>query len=108
MPQCDPDSQKDHPAGLLGRIQQRRARIVQYLKKGKRDGEPLPDSPSGLSASQAIGILITRPERRTEQKTLSVQRMKTADRHLGEMLSSVRGVCQTLPGERRLRQAEWR
>ena len=60
------------------------ARIVQCLKKCERDGEPLPDSPSGLSASQAKGILIMRLEKRTEQETLTVERMKIADHHVGK------------------------
>lgn len=60
------------------------ARVVQYLKKCERNGEPLPDSPAGLSASQAKGILIMRPEKRTEQQTLSIERMKMVDRHVGK------------------------
>jgi hypothetical protein len=59
-------------------------RIIQYLKKCEREGKPLPDSPPGLSASQAKGILITRPERRTEQEALTIGRMKMVDRHVGE------------------------
>ncbi len=57
-------------------------RITQYLKKCERDGEPLPDSPPGLTAAQAKGILITRPEKRTEQQTLTIERMKMVDRHV--------------------------
>lgn len=60
------------------------ARIVQYLKKCERSGDPLPDSPPGLSASQAKGILITRPEKRTEQETLTIERMKLVDGHVGK------------------------
>ena len=50
-------------------------RIIQYLKKCEREGAPLPDSPPGLCASQAKGILITRPEKRTEQEALTIERM---------------------------------
>ncbi len=57
-------------------------RITQYLKKRERDGEPLPDSPPGLSAAQAKGILITRPEKRTEQETLAIERLKRGDHDL--------------------------
>ncbi len=57
------------------------ARVIQYLKKCEREGKPLPDSPPGLSAAQAKGILITRPDKRTEQETLTIERMKMVDRH---------------------------
>jgi transposase len=60
------------------------ARVVQYLKKCERDGEPLPDSPPGLSASQAKGILTTRPEKRTEQEVLTIERLKIVDHHVGK------------------------
>jgi transposase len=56
-------------------------RITQYLKRCERNGEPLPDSLPRLSAAQAKGILITRPEKRTEQETLTIERMKMVDRH---------------------------
>ena len=59
-------------------------RIIQYLKKCEREGDPLPDSPPGLSASQAKGNLITRPEKRTEQEVLTIERMKMVDRHIGK------------------------
>lgn len=59
-------------------------RITQYLKKCERTGEPLPDSPPGLSAAQAKGILITRPEKRTEQETLTIEHMKMVDHHVGK------------------------
>jgi transposase len=57
------------------------ARVVQYLKKCEREGEPLPEAPPGLLATQAKGILITRPEKRTEQETLAIERMKGVDPH---------------------------
>jgi transposase len=57
-------------------------RIIQYLKKCEYEGKPLPDSPPGLSASQAKGILIRRPEKRTEQEALTIERMKIVDRHV--------------------------
>jgi transposase len=60
------------------------ARITQYLKKQERDGNPLPDSPPGLSAAQAKGILITRPGKRTEQETLTIERLKRSDSKLGK------------------------
>jgi transposase len=59
-------------------------RITQYLKRRECDGEPLPDSPPSLSAAQAKGILITRPEKRTEQETLTIEHMKVVDRHIGK------------------------
>ncbi len=59
-------------------------RITQYLKKCERDGEPLPDSPPGLSAARAKSILITCPEKRTEQETLTIERLKRSDHELGK------------------------
>jgi transposase len=59
-------------------------RIIQYLKKCERDGEPVPEAPPGLCASQAKGILILRPEKRTEQEALTIERMKTIDDHVGK------------------------
>jgi transposase len=59
------------------------ARVVQYLKKCEREGKPLPYSPAGLSAAQAKGILITRPEKRTEEEKLTVERLKRSDHELG-------------------------
>jgi hypothetical protein len=58
--------------------------IIQYLKKCERDGESLPDSPPGLSAAQAKGILITRPEKRTEQETRTIERIKMVECHVGK------------------------
>jgi transposase len=55
------------------------ARLTQYLKKCEREGKALPDAPPGLSAAQAKGILIMRPEKRTEQETLTIERMKSTD-----------------------------
>lgn len=49
-------------ADLVQRTYNNVARIVQYLKKCERDGEPLPDSPPQLFATRAKGILSTRPE----------------------------------------------
>jgi transposase len=60
------------------------AYLVQYLKKCEREGKPVPDSPPGLSAPQAKGILITRPEKRTEQQKLTVERMKVVDHQVGK------------------------
>jgi transposase len=47
----------------------------------------LPDSPPGLcvcAAPRAKGILIMRPEKRTEQETLTIEGMKMVDRHVGK------------------------
>ena len=59
-------------------------RITQYVKKQQRDGNPLPDSPPRLCAAQAKGILITRPEKRTEQEKLTIERLKRNDCELGK------------------------
>jgi len=69
-------------------------RIIQCLKKCERDGEPLPDSPPGLCASRAKGIFITRPEKRTEQETLTIQRMMMADHHVGKCCHLFEGFAR--------------
>jgi transposase len=43
-------------------------RITQHLKRCERDGEPMPDSPPGLSAAQVKGILITRPDKNVRSR----------------------------------------
>ncbi len=89
-------------------------RIIQYLKECEREGKPLPDSPAGLSASQAKGILIMRPEKRTEQETLTIERMKMVDHHAGKCcqlfeefarLFRERDDCAELGGDDRARAA---
>jgi hypothetical protein len=75
-------SQGDRRVGLPGAYQNV-VRITQYLKKCERDGEPLPDSPPGLSPAKAKGILITRPEKCTEQQRLTIERIKMVDRNVG-------------------------
>ncbi len=59
-------------------------RIVQYLKKREQVGEPLPDALPRLRATQAKGILIARPEKRTEQEGLALERTKGCDRTIGK------------------------
>jgi transposase len=58
------------------------ARVIQYLKKCEREGKALPGSPPNLSATQAKGILIKRPEKRTEEEKLTIERLKRSDHEL--------------------------
>ncbi len=69
-------------------------RIVQYLKKCEREGMSLPDSPPGLSASQAKGILITRPDKRTKQEKLTIERMKMGDHYVGKCCCLFEGFAR--------------
>ena len=69
-------------------------RIIQYLKKREQDVEPLPDAPPGLRATQAKGILITRPEKRMEHEELSLDRMKGCDRTIGKCCRLFEGFAE--------------
>jgi transposase len=52
-------------------------RITRYLKEQEVLGEPLPDTSPGISARQAAGILVKRPENRSEEETQTLRRLKT-------------------------------
>jgi transposase len=52
-------------------------RITRYLKEQEVLGEPLPDTLPGISASQAAGILVKRPENRSEEELRTLKRLKT-------------------------------
>ncbi|HYQ84272.1 MAG TPA: ISL3 family transposase, partial [Rubrobacter sp.] len=52
-------------------------RITRYLKEQERLAKPLPDSPPGISASHAAGILVKRPENRSEEEIRTLRRLKT-------------------------------
>ena len=52
-------------------------RITRYLKEQEVLGEPLPDTSPGISASQAAGILVKRPENRSEEETQTLRRLRT-------------------------------
>jgi DNA-binding CsgD family transcriptional regulator len=52
-------------------------RITRYLKEQEIMGEPLPDTSPGISAAQAAGILVKRPENRSEEETQTLRRLKT-------------------------------
>ena len=52
-------------------------RITRYLKEQEVLGEPLPDTSPGISASQAAGILVKRPENRPEEELRTLKRLKT-------------------------------
>ena len=56
-------------------------RIVRYLKKCERDGETL--LALVLCAAQAKGFLIPSSDKRTEQETLTIERIKRVNRYVG-------------------------
>src|SRR5215218_10907423 len=51
-------------------------RITRYLKEQERLGKPVPDRPPGISASHAAGILLKRPENRSEEEIHTLLRLK--------------------------------
>jgi len=52
-------------------------RITRYLKEREVLGEPLPDCSPGISAAQAAGILVKRPEKCSEEELRTLRRLKT-------------------------------
>jgi transposase len=55
-------------------------RITRYLKEQERLAKPLPDRPPGILASHAAGILVKRPENRSEEEVRTLKRLKTVHR----------------------------
>jgi transposase len=55
-------------------------RITRYLKEQERLAKPVPDRPPGISASHAAGILVKRPENRSEGEIRTLKRLKTVHR----------------------------
>ena len=55
-------------------------RITRYLKEQERLAKPVPDRPPGISASHAAGILVKRPENRSEGEIRTLQRLKAVHR----------------------------
>jgi transposase len=51
-------------------------RITRYLKEQERLAIPVPDRPPGISASHAAGILVKRPENRSEEEIRTLLRLK--------------------------------
>ncbi len=51
-------------------------RITCYLKEQERLGKPIPDRPSGISASHATSILVKRSENRSEAEIQTLSRLK--------------------------------
>src|SRR5215218_1025940 len=52
-------------------------RITRYLEEQKRLAKPLPERPPGILASHAAGILVKRPENRSDQEIQTLKRLKT-------------------------------
>jgi transposase len=55
-------------------------RITRYLKEQERLSKPLPERSPGISTSHAAGILVKRPENRSEQESSTLERLKTVHR----------------------------
>lgn len=55
-------------------------RITRYLKEQERLGKPIPERPPGISANHAAGILVKRPENRSQEETRTLRRLKKVHR----------------------------
>lgn len=55
-------------------------RVTRYLKEQERLGKPVPDSPPGISASHAAGLLVKRPKNRSEAETQTLRRLNAVHR----------------------------
>jgi hypothetical protein len=55
-------------------------RITRYLKEQERLRKPAPDRPPGISANHAAGILVKRPENRSEEEIRTLRRLKKVHR----------------------------
>jgi len=55
-------------------------RITRYLEEQERLAKPLPERPPGILASHAAGILVKRPENRSDQEIQTLKRLKTIHR----------------------------
>jgi transposase len=55
-------------------------RITRYLKEQEISGKPMPDSPPGISASQAAGVLVKRSENRSDEESRTIRRLKKIHR----------------------------
>jgi transposase len=89
-------------------------RITRYLKEQERLAKPLPDRPPGILASHAAGILVKRPENRSEEEVRTLMRLTTVHRvterccALFEQLAEmIRDKEQTSQEQVRGRLEEW-
>ena len=89
-------------------------RITRYLEEQERLGKPVPDRPPGISASHATGILVKRPENRSEEEAQALKRSKTVHwvtegcRALFEQFAGMlRGKKRTSEEQARRRLEEW-
>jgi transposase len=55
-------------------------RITRYLKEQERLGKPMPVRPPGISANHAAGILVKRPQNRSEEEIRTLRRLKKGHR----------------------------
>ncbi len=89
-------------------------RITRYLKEQERLARPVPDCSPGISASHAAGILVKRPENRSEEEIRTLQRLKTVHRItercctlFEEFAGMLRDKEQTSEGQARRQLEEW-
>ena len=89
-------------------------RITRYLKEQEVLGEPLPDTSPGISASQAAGILVKRPENRSEEELRTLERLKTVHQVtercctlFEEFAGMIRGKEQSSEQQARSRLKKW-
>jgi len=55
-------------------------RITRYLKERERLKQTIPGRPPGISANHAAGILVKRPENRSEEEIRTIRRLKKVHR----------------------------
>jgi transposase len=55
-------------------------RVTRYLKEQERLKQPIPGRPPGISANHAAGILVKRPENRSEEEIRTIRRLKKVHR----------------------------
>ena len=73
-------------------------RITRYLKEQERLKQPIPDRPPGICANHAAGILVKRPENRSEEEIPYAPEVEDGPPDHGAMLHLVRGVRRDAQG----------
>lgn len=63
------------------------ARLTGYLKHQERIGAALPAAPLGMTARQAAGLVVTRPETRTASEEATVQQLAALHPHVHSALA---------------------
>jgi transposase len=76
-------------------------RITRYLKEQERLGKPMPDSVPGISASHAAGLLVKRPEKRSEAEIQTLQRLNAVHWVVERCCSLLEGFAEMLRDKER-------